>query len=181
MADYKKFAFGVMNRWIGEDLKIQGLMERTVTVEGKAYPTIIPARDTPEVSDSRPLDVSQDRQTAFILYHVDNDEANSSVYKKCEAITYVVYSPTSERTMAILACIQDLTARMDWSVDDLNYFNDATPNQFHFTNVTFEEISGSQPIKQEGGRYAGIVSVSYEFVLNDIIDEPGSIGQGRRR
>lgn len=180
MADYKKFAFGVINRWIGADLEAQGLMSRTVTVESKSYPTIIPARDTPEVSDSK-IDASHDRQTPFILYHVQNDEENSSVYKKCEAITYVVYSPTSERTMAILACIQDITARMDWSVDDLNYFNDATPNQFHFTNITFEEISGPQPIKQEGGRYGGIVTIGYEYVLNDIIGEPGAIGQGRRR
>ncbi len=187
MADYKKFAFGVINRWIGADLEAQGLMTRTVTVEGKSYPTIIPARDTPEVSDSK-IDASHDRQTPFILYHVQNDEENSSVYKKCEAIVYYVYSPTAERTMAILACIQDLAARLDWSVFDLNHFNDsntANPNkfdsQFSFVKVTFEEITGPEPIKQEGGRFGGIVTIGYEYVLTDIIGEPGAIGQGRRR
>lgn len=176
--DYKKFAYAVINRWIGEDLKEQGLMERTVDVDGKQFPTIIPARETPEVSDS--VDVSANRQTPYILYHLDNDEENSTVYKKCEAIVYVVYSPTAEKTMAILACIQDLTSRLDWSDSDLNLFNSATPNQFSFMNVVFEDISGPQAIKQEGGRYGGMVTISYEYVLNDIIGEPGAKGQGRR-
>lgn len=186
MADYKKFAFGVINKWVGTDLEAQGLMSRTVAVEGKQFPTIIPARDTPEVSDS--VDVTSNRQTPFILYHVQNDEQNSTVYKKCEAIVYYVYSPSVEKTMAILACIQDLTSRLDWSVFDLNHFNDSNttnPNkfdsQFSFVNVTFEEITGPEPIKQEGGRFGGIVTIGYEYVLTDIIGEPGAIGQGRRR
>lgn len=187
MADYSKFAFGVINRWVGVDLEQHGLMNRTVTLDGKAYPTIIPARETPEVSDSRIVDASNDRQTPYILYHVQNDEENSSVYKKCEAIVYYVYSPTASKTMSVLSCIQDLAARLDWSVSDLNHFNDTNlvnpskfDSQFSFVKVTFEEITGPEPIKQEGGRYGGIVTIGYEYVLNDIIGEPGAIGQGRR-
>lgn len=187
MADYNKFAFAAFNRWVSADLDQNGLMDIDIVVKNKTYSTMIPARETPEVANSVAYP-EFDRQTPYILYHLQNDEENSTVYKKCESITYAVFGPTSAKVMAIVACIQDLTARLDWSVIDLNDFNDSNtidPNnfdsQFSFVGMTFEEITGPDPIKQEGGRYGGMVSISYEYVLTDIIGEPGAKGQGRRR
>lgn len=175
---YGKFPFATMNRWIGDDLATQNLMPKTVKAQdGKMYPTIIPGGEKPEQADSIATNPSL-RSEVYILYGVDNDEAVMLPYKKCEAITYAILGPTVQRVAQVLYCIYDLTSRHDWSVDDLNYSDANSP--FEFISMTFEEITGFEPVKQEGGRYAAIASIHYEYVFKSINGAPGTTGVGRR-
>lgn len=173
---YGKFAYAVFNRFVANDLAVQNLMPKNVVgLDGKQYPTLMPGGQTPEVTESINSNL---RQHAFIVYGIENDEDLGQPYKKCESITYAIFAPTTQKVGEIMFCIQDLTSRQDWSVSDINRFE---PNSgFHFLAMTFEEISGFEPQRQEGGRYAAMVSINYEYAFDNINGIPGSIGQGRR-
>lgn len=178
---YGKLPYAVINRFVVNDLKTQGLLKDKVTYNGKDYVTMIPAQQIAQLNDSTSTTLRQD---SYIVYSVENDDDQDEPYRKCEAVVYAVYAPTAQRVYEILYCIQDLTARKDWSVQDLQHFMDNSlldsTSPFTFINMTFEEISGTEPTEQEDGRYAGMVSISYDYIFNDIIGTPGDVGQGRR-
>lgn len=180
---YGKLPFAVINRFVMADLKAKNLIKDKVTYQGKDYVTMIPAQQNQGVTSA--TDPAY-RQDAFIVYGVQNDEDMNTPWIRCESVVYAIYGPTAQTVFEIMYCIQDLTARKDWSVADLTHFMDFqstvdATSPFTFTDMTFEEISGLEPTMQEDGRFAGMVSVNYEYTFNDIIGAPGALGQGRRQ
>lgn len=175
-AIYGKFPYAAINKFIAAELASEGLMPKTVVgVDGNTYSTMTPGGESPGTADSRATAL---RSEAYILYGVDNDESLDTPYKKCEGLTYAILGPSVQRVSEIMYCIQDMMSRNDWSVNDLNDFDASSP--FHFISVTFEEISGFEPVRDEGGRYGAMVGIHYEYVYNNINGVPGSPGQGRR-
>lgn len=174
---YGKFPFTIINNFVAADLESNALMPKTVIgKDGQTYPTMIPGGQTPEITESTDSTV---KQHPFVLYGIEEDESQDSPYKACESITYVINGPTVQRVGEILYCIYDLMARKDWSVKDLNDFALSANSKFHFIDVTFETKSGFEPLKTEGGRYAAMIAIHYEYTY-DINGVPGSAGQGRR-
>lgn len=178
-AVYGKFPFQAINRYVAANLLLENLMPKTVVgTDGETYSTIMPGGETSGVADQRvPVDTVLRSQT-YIVYGIDNDESLDTPYKKCEGLTYAILGPSVARVAEVMYCIQDLLSRNDWTVNDLNDFDMSSP--FHFISVTFEEISGFEPVRDEGGRYAAMVGIHYEYVYNNINGVPGSPGQGRR-
>jgi len=175
---YSKFPYALINKWVLDDLADHNVMASTITYNGKEYPAMMPGREIPEVVNAT---IDTKRQKSFIVYSVDNDEPQMDQYKTCEGLTYVIWGPTVDSVSSIAYCIKDLTDRLDWSVFDLNHWiietGQTTP--FIFLNMTFEQISGPTPVKQEAGRHAMIVSISYDFA-NSGEWAPNSVGQGRQ-
>lgn len=175
---YDKLPYVVINRWVLDDLEEQSLMSRTISYQGREYSSLMPGREIPEVVNATDAAF---RQKPFITYSVDNDEMQTNGYKTKESITYVIWGPSVEVVSGIAYCIKDLTSREDWSIFDLNQFinSDAlTTKKFHFMQMCFEQISGPKPIKQESGRHAMIVSISYDYAPNGEW-APFTKGQGR--
>src|SRR5574338_674182 len=171
MGIYDRYAYAVLNRFIGAELEAQQLLNRKVTVNGQQYSTMMPAGETPEVNDSVDPDL---RQTAYIVYSLDDDNDILEPYKMCESLTYAVFAPPVSKVASIMHCIQDLMHRQDWTVYDLEAWqrqNDPT-SPFHFLNIEFEHISGLEPVKQEGGRYASLIGFHYEYCYNKINGVP---------
>lgn len=178
MGIYDKYAYAAINRFVAADLAAQGLLEKTVLVNGVNYSTMMPAGQSPEVNDS--VDPAL-RQTAYIVYGLDDDNDIIEPFKMCESLTYSIFAPTVSRVSSIVHCIQDLMHRQDWTIFDIERWkaqNDAS-SPFRFLTIEFEHVSGLEPVRQEGGRYASLVGLHYEYCYNKINGAPGSVGQGR--
>ena len=180
MGQYNVFAFAAVNRFILDELNNAGIMTPTVIANGITLSSITPGGEIPELNNVD-LTGANDAETSFIVYSV-SQSAGTDVVIDAETLTYTVVGLSVSKVMEITGFIRQLTRRLDWSAQHINNwirnYNPQSP--FFFLQMNNEMVVGPQPVKQEGGRYATMLSLKYTFVENNTIEDPSSDYKGMR-
>lgn len=160
---YDKFAFAVLNRYISDRLDTEGILPKTVTINGETEPTLVPAATIPELANGGPGAIS--RSDPFIVYTTAFDD-HPKEWSDSGDTGYSVFADTVSKTMEIAMAIRDWTKRNEWSARALNEWqvsNETGGIYFDFAWLKCDELVGPVSVKQEGGRYGAMLHVCYEF------------------
>lgn len=165
MSKYSMFPFTVVNGYISSFLEAEDVLPATVQVKGLAQPTIVPATETPELQDSS--------VPGYLVYALGLDQHEKNPETNCESMSYTIYSDKAAKVHEVIYALQDLFSHADWSAADLNAYHSARGDKyFHFLCTEFEIITGPVRLDDEGGRYAALVDVHYDYV-KPIVETPG--------
>lgn len=179
MTDYSKFPFSVLNRYSSSVLDEHGIMNKTISVNGVQQPTIVPSGQVPELNDSGAVD--GDRQTPYIVYAIELEEDKSTPWSEVETLNYVIYGTTVGKVMQTVYCLRDLFNRDSDSAYEVNEFQRlAAPGQdlyFEFLTIGISGVEGPAAPREEGGRYAALLSITYEYSYPVQTTSEGRIGR----
>ena len=180
MGQYNIFAFAAVNRFILDELNNAGIMTPTVIANGVTLSSITPGGEIPELNNVD-LTGANDSETSFIVYTVAQS-AGTDVVIDAETLTYTVVGLSVSKVMEITGFIRQLTRRLDWSAQHLNHWisNYNPDSPFFFLQMNNEMVVGPHPVRQEGGRYATMLSIKYSFVENNIDGDPLSDYKGMK-
>lgn len=179
MTNYKKFPYTVINNYVGDVLGRDGIMPKTIKVNGDDQPTIIPGAQIPELNDSGAF--GNDRQTPFMVYSIDLESNRSEDWFDTERMNYAVFAPTVGKLMEIIYCLRDLFGRAYASADEVNDWQLASkPGEeyyFEFLTTDWELMEGPLATRDEGGRYGATISITYSFTAPVTTNPNGSVGK----
>jgi hypothetical protein len=167
MSGYNIFPFAVVNRFVLDQLNTNNIMTPTVIANGNTLSSITPGGEIPEFNNAD-LQGKSEAARAFIVYTVAMSLGKDVMIDE-ETLTYTVVGTSVSKVMEITYFIRELTRRFDWSAQHINNWtrtHDAT-TAFHFLEMRSEMIVGPQPVRQEGGRYATMLSIKYSYVENN--------------
>lgn len=175
---YDTFPFTPIIRYVADQLDADGIMPKTITLQdGFEMPTIIPIQQEKELNDT--LSLGDQRQTPMIVYSIEHlpDRYEKDYYwKDGETITFHVFSPNVNYVNKILYRLRDLFDKADWSAERLNDHDQDGVYRYLFTSYKYMMMA--EPTNQEGGRYYGQMTIYYEYINNNIVDDPSSLDKG---
>lgn len=172
MSKYSKFAWAVVNRYIGSRLEADGVMAKELNIGGDVVKTIIPGGQTQEMNNTGTTPF--DRSYPYIAYSVSMDQHDKE-WSDCEELNYAIYADSATKVLEIMQAIRDYTRRNEYSARALNAWqiNNETSEYFYFASLKSTDVVGPIPVRQEGGRWGAIISISYEYtspIIGDGID-----------
>lgn len=171
MTDYRTTGVHYINSWLWEQLKGLEYTDYPATsvtrVFSKYYiengtaevplTPIIPSQQVPEFNDIS-------GGAPFIVYNYIM-RPSTDLWGYTEQCAYVIYDDNEERLRAIFHRMIDLLRRQDWTAANINSSLTGPGSAFDFKFVNVTSATGPDQFSQEGGRQGALVTISYDFTV----------------
>lgn len=163
MTDYTKNARSVLNAFLWQELKNNGILdENNYRPDGfiKSLVPIIPIQETPEFNNLL-------GNEPYIIYDYEVEGYGDQWWICEEKMLYSIVSNSVSKISEITEFMIDLFRRVDNSGQDIQIFNPDS-DKVKFYSISLNSASAPTPFEQEGGRMIGSVEIAYKYsrILN---------------
>lgn len=172
MTDYRTTGVHYVNNWLWENLKrleytdypatsVTRVFDKYFVDNGTAevpLTPIIPSQQVPEFNDIA-------GGAPFIVYNYII-RPSPDLWGYTEQCAYIIYDDNEERLRAIFHRMVDLLRRQDWTAVNINAGLTGAGKSFDFKFVNVVGATGPDQFSQEGGRQGALVSISYDFTVD---------------